>query len=331
MKDRPMMQEYPNRRDFLWRLTKVCASLAGVGGLAYWLHDKTGPSRFRVETALTLPRFSVPATEKRLAVVTGRDRSRTVQRAIELVGGMGAFVHPGDRVLLKINAAFAMPPMLGATTHPDLVRQVARLCFEAGAKSVLVTDNPINDPVGCFRLTGIAEAVESCGATLVLPQSGLFQPVTVASARLIRNWPVLVGPFDGVTKLIGMAPVKDHHRSGASMTMKNWYGLLGGRRNLFHQEIHTIIMELAMLVSPTLVILDGTDTMMTNGPTGGTLNDLKQTNTMIVSTDQVAADALGATLLGKTAGDLPFIAKAQGAGLGVSDYSLLHPQSDHVG
>ena len=69
-------------------------------------------------------------------------------------------------------------------------------------------------------------------------------------------------------KLIGIAPVKDHHRSGASMSMKNWYGLMGGRRNTFHQDIReNIIKELAMLVSPTLVILDGTITMMSNGPT----------------------------------------------------------------
>jgi uncharacterized protein (DUF362 family) len=89
------------------------------------------------------------------------------------------------------------------------------------------------------------------------------------------------------------------------MTMKNWYGLLGGRRNIFHQDVHGIIEELAMMVSPTLVILDGTWTMMTNGPTGGSLSDLKQTNTMIVSTDQVAADSFGATLLGKSPEDLP--------------------------
>ena len=138
-------------------------------------------------------------------------------------------------------------------------------------------------------------------------------------------------PFHGATKLIGLAPVKDHHRGGASMTMKNWYGLLGGRRNIFHQDIHTIIIELALLVRPTLVILDGTTTMMTNGPTGGSLADLKPTNTMIVSTDQVAADAFGATLLGKTAADLPFISKAAAAGSGTADYESLNPVRDHVG
>ncbi len=49
------------------------------------------------------------------------------------------------------------------------------------------------------------------------------------------------------------------------MTMKNWYGLLGGRRNIFHQDINTIIAELAMMVKPTLVILDGTEVMVLSG------------------------------------------------------------------
>jgi len=115
------------------------------------------------------------------------------------------------------------------------------------------------------------------------------------------------------------------------MMMKNWYGLLGGQRNIFHQDIHHIIKELSMMVSPTLVILDGTVTMMTNGPTGGALEDLKQTNTMIVSTDQVAADAFGATLLEKSILDLPHIAKAQAAGVGTADYGSLKLFRDHVG
>ncbi|MBW1892065.1 MAG: DUF362 domain-containing protein, partial [Deltaproteobacteria bacterium] len=122
-----------------------------------------------------------------------------------------------------------------------------------------------------------------------------------------------------------VAPLKDHHRSGASMTMKNWYGILGGRRNVFHQDIHNIIKELSILVKPSLVILDGTVSMMTNGPTGGSLSDLKPTHTMIASTDQVAADAYGATLLGKKADSFPFISKAEAAGSGTADYNTLNP------
>jgi uncharacterized protein (DUF362 family) len=265
-----------------------------------------------------------------MSIITGAERVKTINRAFAALGGIEQFIKKGDRVLLKVNAAFASPPALGATAHPQLVTEVIRLCYLAGAAVVAVSDNPINDPQSCFRLTGIAEAVQTAGGRLVLPQEGYFKPTTVHDGTLIKNWPLLYEPFRGVNKLIGIAPVKDHHRSGASMSIKNWYGLMGGRRNMFHQDIHNIIKELAMLVSPTLVILDGTTTMMSNGPTGGSLDDLKQTNTMIVSTDQVAADAFGATLLGKSATSLPFIAKAAAAGRGTADYESLKPARDHV-
>jgi uncharacterized protein (DUF362 family) len=109
------------------------------------------------------------------------------------------------------------------------------------------------------------------------------------------------------------------------MTMKNFYGLLGGRRNIFHQDINTIIAELAMMVKPTLVILDGTEVMMTNGPTGGSVSDLRWANTMIASTDCVAADSYGCGLLGLQVSDLPYLTKAEQAGAGTTDYQSLKP------
>jgi uncharacterized protein (DUF362 family) len=154
----------------------------------------------------------------------------------------------------------------------------------------------------------------------MLPGPGRFESYSLNNGRLIRDWPVLAAPLRWADKLIGMAPVKDHHRSGASMTIKNWYGLLGGRRNVFHQRIHAIIAELAMMIKPTLVILDGTMTMMANGPTGGSLEDLKATRTVIAGTDPVAVDAFGATLLDKRAEDLPHLKMADERGAGTADY-----------
>lgn len=319
------------RRDFLVRSAKAGASLTAAGLLSYWIYEDRPPPPFEKKNDLvTLPDFSVPQTGPKMSILTGQDRVRTLRQALKMLGGIETFIRPADKVLLKVNAAFATPPTLSATTHPELIREMARLCFKAGASSVIVTDNPINDPASCFSLTGIADAAQAAGATLVLPTQNAFQRTTLPAGTLIKDWPVLFSPFDGVNKLIGIAPVKDHHRSGASMAMKNWYGLLGGRRNLFHQDIHNIIKELAMLVSPTLVVLDGTFTMMTNGPTGGSLEDLRQTDTMIVSTDQVAADAFGATLLNKTLSDLPFISKAEAAGVGTADYNRLKPQREHI-
>jgi len=64
---------------------------------------------------------------------------------------------------------------------------------------------------------------------------------------------------------------------------------------------------------------------MTNGPTGGSLSDLKDTGTMVVSTDPVAADAVGVELLGRTLGDIPYILMAEKAGAGTADYHRLNP------
>ena len=315
------------RRAFIIRSIKAAAAILAAGGIGYYRFDANGPAANVQQDALAgFPAFNIPEMDGRLSIAKGADRRKTIQLALKALGGMEGFIQPGDRVLLKVNAAFATPAILSATSHPDLVAEVARLCFQAGAASVVVTDNPINDPASCFQLTGIAPAAQKAGARVVLPQATLFGTVSLPRGKLIRDWPVLSAPLENIDKLIGMAPVKDHHRSGASLSMKNWYGLLGGNRNLFHQDINNIIKELAMLVRPTLVILDGTHTMMTNGPTGGSLSDLRQTQTMIVSTDQVAADAYAASLLNKSVDELPFLAKAAAEGLGTTDYQSLDPQ-----
>lgn len=328
----PEPEKEVTRRVFLARSAKAGLSLAAACALGFGLYDPEGPgSGEEGEEGAVFPDFSVPGLPSRMSLVSGSDRRKMLRAGIDAIGGISRYLRKGDRVLLKVNAAFAMPAMLSATTHPDLVSEMARICFAAGAASVAVTDNPINDAASCFRLTGIEAAVREQGARLVMPGPSLFRPLSLAGARVIQGWPVLHGPLAHADRVIGMAPVKDHHRSGASMSMKNWYGILGGRRNLLHQEIHTTIRELAMMVRPTFVVLDGVTTMMRNGPTGGSLSDLKQTNTLIVSTDQVAADAFGATLLERRAQDLPFIAKAQEAGMGTADWESLHPERVSVG
>ena len=315
-----------NRRQFLDRLAKAGICIAAAGAAGFWFYDPKGPlSSSPQPSNLTLKDFSIGLPRQKMSIIRGADRAATLGLALKSLGGIETFVKKGDRVLLKVNAAFASPAMLSATTHPVIIAEMTRLCFRAGAASVVVTDNPINDPAACFTLTGIADAARKAGARVVLPSDDLFCPITVKGAALIRNWPVLYKPFTDIDKVIGMAPLKDHHRSGASMTMKNWYGLLGGRRNIFHQDINGIITELAMMVKPSLVILDATTAMMTNGPTGGSLSDLKHTNTMIAGTDQVAADAFGISLLGRSLDKLPYIGKAQAAGIGTADYMKLNP------
>jgi len=321
-----------NRREFIGRCTRAGISVAAAGALGFGFFereppggDTEGPNRVEI------PDYAMAGTQGRICIARGGDRAPSLDQALAALGGMNAFIKPGERVLIKVNAAFASPPALCATSHPDLVTAAIKLCLQAGASAVTVTDNPINDPASCFALTGIDAAARDAGANVVLPRDALFQRFSVDKGRLIRDWPVLFGPLVRADRIIGLAPVKDHHRSGASMTLKNWYGLLGGRRNIFHQDVHTLIQELAVMIKPTLVVLDGIQSMMTNGPTGGSLSDLKPTGTLIVSTDPVAADAAGAALLGRRPGDLPYIAKAEAAGAGTADYRALNLKEIQTG
>ncbi len=318
-----------NRRDFLKRLgyASVVALAAGGGGLA--LYDSKGPASSGAQTVLTgLGDYSLRGKSPgpgKMAIIRGTDRALMFEQGVKALGGMESFIQKGDRVLIKVNAAFATPPSLGATTHPEILAAVAGLSIKAGAAQVLVTDNSISDPDSCFEISGLAGAARTAGARIIVPRPSLFAPVSLPKGKLIEDWPVMAGVFQGVTKVMVVSPVKDHHRAGASMILKNYYGFLGGRRNVFHQDINGIITELAQLMKPTLCVLDGTVSMIANGPTGGSLADLKETGTMVVSTDPVAADAVGVELLGRSLDDVPYIAMAGKAGAGQADYHQLNP------
>ncbi|MFW6113049.1 MAG: DUF362 domain-containing protein [Thermodesulfobacteriota bacterium] len=327
--EKPPRSEELTRRDFLKRVGYASALALAAGGLGLALYDRQGPPPAETQAVLTgLGNYPAPtpvAAPGKMAIVRGTDRYKMFEAGIKALGGMEAFVKKGDKVLIKVNAAFATPASLGATTHPEILAAVAGACFKAGAAQVVVSDNPINNPDSCFEISGLADAAQKTGAGIIAPSASLFSPLSLPGGRLIRNWPVMAGVFQGINRVIVVSPVKDHERARASMTLKNLYGFLGGRRNVFHQDINGIITELSQLLKPTLCVLDGTVSMITNGPTGGSLSDLKNTDTLIISTDPVAADAVGVELLGRSLADVPYIQMAQAAGAGTADYKLLTP------
>jgi uncharacterized protein (DUF362 family) len=248
-----------------------------------------------------------------------------VDAALEELGGIGRFVERGDVVLVKPNAAFDRPAWQGATTNPDVLGAVVAACRAAGAAEVLVTDNPIHVPEGCFRKTGLGKAAEDAGGRVVLPTPKAFGPVALPDT-VLDGWPVYLEPLRRATKVIGIAPIKDHNLARASLTLKNWYGLLGGPRNRLHQRMDEVIADLAALVRPTLSVVDGTRILLRNGPTGGSPDDVVSGDVIAVGTDGVAVDAFGAEQLGLSAGDLGYLGIADEKGRGVADWRSLDPK-----
>ena len=289
------------RRELLAR----AAAVGGVTGAAAYLalapehyplslRDAKGLRGLPVTEAFTLPDFRVakPLGAADVGVGRGGDIATRLRKALDAVGGLARLVGPGDIVLVKPNVAFDRSPILGATSNPALLEALIRmLLVDARAREVRVADNPIESPADCFAKSGVGAASERAGASVFLPDSNAFEDLHTPGAVLIERWPFFKRPFKGVTKVIGVAAVKDHNLCHASLGIKNWYGLLGGRRNQFHQDIHEIVSDLSIMIRPTLTILDGTRILMENGPTGGDPANVKQGDVVLAATDPVAMDA----------------------------------------
>lgn len=313
-----------SRRQFL-KTIKFSAALTGLAVAGVAFHETAPPAL--VQGGEHIFDFRAPGNGPALALALGNDRAQLLDDCLRSLGGIKRFIAPGDRVLLKVNAGFASPPEIGATTNPVLLAAAIEQCRAAGAARILVSDNPIGNASESFQINGLAEAALKNKAELLIPSQKDFSLLTLPGGRLIRNWPVMLPLLRGVDKVVGLAPVKDHIRASATMGIKNWYGLLGGRRGVFHQDIHQIVLELAMLVRPTLSIVDGVQTMIQNGPTGGSLDDLKNTNTMIAGTDPVAVDAYAAGLLNLNPYSIGYLRLCQEAGLGTLDTASLLKES----
>jgi uncharacterized protein (DUF362 family) len=308
-----------SRREFLVRLGVTGALIAGSGLAArkLWQPKHFVPG-FEKEIGLQLRSYA-PEVSKvlpSLAIAHGTEHEKTIRAALAALGGMERFIQKGDVVVIKPNVAFDRPPALAATTHPDALRAVAKLVLEAGAAKVIIADNPINSPTGCFLKSGLTAVASEMNLDLLYPETNSFAPLQL-DGEILKHWTFFNEPFKKATKVIGLAPCKDHNLCHASMTMKNWYGLLGGRRNQFHQHIHSIVSDFALMMKPTLVILDGMTVLMSNGPTGGRLSDVKPMNTIVAGTDMVAVDAYGYShLLERDLAELTYIHKAHDRGFG---------------
>jgi len=253
-----------------------------------------------------------------------------VQRALENLGGIRRFIGRQDVVVVKPNIAWDRTPEQAANTNPDVVAEVVRQCWQAGAKRVIVTDVSCNEPRRCFHRSGIEAAARAEGAEVILPDPELYREVDLGGV-VLKSWPVFI-PFLEADKIINLPIAKHHSLIGATLGMKNWYGILGGQRNRLHQSIHQSLVDLANFMLPTVTLMDCYRILLRNGPTGGSLEDVATKKTMVAGTDPVAIDAYVAKAWWNLDPEhLPYLGMAAARGLGTVDYDKLELKVTQLG
>ena len=312
-----------NRREFVNRSLRAGLGAVGAAGLGLWLASRSEHPQ-RVRATSSVHSYQVAFADGQapaMVIVENGSPGQLVDAAMKELGGMQRFISRGDVVVLKPNIGWDRVPQQAANTNPDLVKRVAELCFDAGAKKVIVTDVSCNDPRRCFQRSGIAASAGAAGAEVIMPEEHRFRNYRLGG-ELLSVWPVLV-PMIETDKIINMPIVKHHNLCRATLGLKNWYGMLGGRRNQLHQNIEMGITDLANFIRPTLTILDAYRILVSNGPQGGNLDDVRTVKMLIAGTDPVAIDSFGATLLDIEPGSLQYLNVAERRGLGTVDFNKL--------
>jgi uncharacterized protein (DUF362 family) len=311
------------RREAMLQLLRAGSIAAVAAGAGYWLSERSRrPVAAQAEQARRDHRVSAEASAATMTVVRGGEPRDLVQRALADLGGMSRFIRRQDVVVIKPNIAWDRTPEQAANTNPDVVAEVVRQCWAAGAKRVIVTDVSCNEPRRCFQRSGIQAAARAAGAEVILPEPEMFREVDLGGVAL-KSWPVFT-PFLEADKVLNLPIAKHHNLTGATLGMKNWYGILGGQRNRLHQQIHQSLADLASFMLPTLTIMDSYRILLRNGPTGGNLEDVELKKTVVASTDPVALDAYVAKAYWNLDLEhLPYLGMAANRGLGRVDFESL--------
>ena len=292
-----------NRRDFLKSAVITGAALTIPAGLDPFLK-------------------TMDAAEKTdLVVVHGTPPARITRAAVDSLGGMKRFISRGDVVVVKPNIGWDRTPEYAATTNPEVVATVVKLCFEAGAKRVKVFDHPVSDARRTYKQSGIADAATAMGATVSFMDDRKFKDMQIKGLTL-KSWPLYTEVFEA-DKVINLPIAKTHGIAKLTLGMKNWMGVMGGSRGRIHQRIDESLVDLAMFIKPVLTILDAVRILTDNGPQGGNLADVKQLNMVIAGTDVVAVDAFGATLFGMKPASMGCIRLGHQARLGSMDLAKM--------
>ena len=239
----------------------------------------------------------------------------------------------GKRIFVKPNFVrpdYEFNPVVAS--DPRAVLALGKILADAGAKEVWVGDNP---GVGLTFKSALKDIPWSDRWTefgirpffyedypqlkIEMPDSSLFRRMTVPQALL---------DFD---VFINLAKIKMHMHVGASLGIKNLYGLLcDDERMTFHrQDVNRKVVEILRRFTPDVTILEGIWALEGQAPICG--EPVKDFNTIVAGTNPAAVDAVGSEIIGIEPHELATTRLAHAAGLGPMDLSEIDIKGASVG
>ncbi len=246
-----------------------------------------------------------------------------VRQGAALLGGVGQFVQPEEKIVLKPNLLARALPQKAITTHPAVFSAVCRLLREEGYAHLKYGDspgNPTTTPDKAAEAAGISEAAEKYGVEKADFATGSI--VSYPQGRAARSFYLCKGVQEA-DALINICKMKTHALERITGAVKNLYGCITGVNKATGHAAYPnsdvfadMLADLSLCIRPRLHIMDGVIAMEGNGPSSGTPVAM---NVLLFSADPVALDAVFASLVHLAPAAVPTCVSGARAGLGVMD------------
>ena len=249
-----------------------------------------------------------------------------LKQAVDAVGGLKSVINDGDRVVVRANACWASKPDSGVASDPRVVEAFMRLIRdETKPRELIVADRSSigADTTEAFEVSGVGAAALRGGADRVIAlEKDQRAPVQVPNAKVLFKPVHLAQTMLEADKLIYLSKMKTHKLTNISLTMKmnqgslDWYDAIRNHGADMHQKM----VDMLKVMRPHLSIIDGLWAMQGQGPGSPFPEDLiKDFNVLVASRDPVAADTVGATIMGFDAKhEVAMLRGAEMEGLGVA-------------
>ncbi len=243
------------------------------------------------------------------------DVKASLQRGLQYIE-WDRYVNSKSTVFIKPN--FTFPRHIeGVTTSPELLRSLLQLLKGKAGRVIL------GESDGANHAFTAEEALEGHGMYDICKEEGAeavslsgMPSTTIESSVLGKKVQVQLPDLllHDIDCFISVPVFKVHAMTTVTLSLKNSWGCVPDTmRCLLHQDLAHKLALIADRLKPRIVIIDGLYSLDKHGPMYG---EAVRTDLLLVSDNTVAADALGATIMGFTPSHISHLAMAGKAGLG---------------
>jgi uncharacterized protein (DUF362 family)/ferredoxin len=251
------------------------------------------------------------------------DVADKLPKLIEMMGGIGQYAAPGEKIALKVNLLRAAKPDEAVTTHPSIVSAISEILAKINAESIII-DSPgsgykYNEKMllKTYRETGMQAAAQESGGKLNFDCS--FREVSYPEGKLIKRFEI-ISPIIDSDGVFNLCKMKTHLFTRMTGAVKNNFGVIPGlTKPGYHGKLHDtlhfadMLLDLAQYVSPRLNIMDAVVGMEGDGPNSGTP---RKVGFLIASVNQLALDVVASEIMGLSRRNNPILLAAERRELG---------------